>query len=87
MNEEERKTLIRKIVGNSGDVGDSIIIAYNQGQQDREKEIKDKIHLASQCLQFKSVSCDNADCKNIYCPLNKQTSGFGSGDDSDGRQV
>jgi hypothetical protein len=31
------------------------------------KEIK----LARQCLKFKGFSCDNEECINILCPLNK----------------
>jgi hypothetical protein len=29
------------------------------------------IETARECLEFRNISCDNKDCKNIQCPLNK----------------
>jgi len=31
------------------------------------------IKIARQCLNFKGFECDNIECLNIYCPLNKQS--------------
>ena len=36
-----------------------------------EKEIKEDIKSARQCLEFRNINCNNLDCKNIYCPLSK----------------
>lgn len=36
----------------------------------KEDKMKDKI-IARQCLNFKGFFCENKDCKNTECPLNK----------------
>jgi len=30
-----------------------------------------RMALARQCLNFKGFNCENKDCKNVICPLNK----------------
>ena len=32
---------------------------------------KEDIKLARQCLKFKGFNCENKECKNLSCPLNK----------------
>lgn len=32
----------------------------------------EELKVARQCLHFKNCYCDNQDCKNKYCPLNKE---------------
>jgi len=34
--------------------------------------MSNEIHLARQCLNFKGFKCDNKNCLNIVCPLNKK---------------
>ena len=35
------------------------------------KERKEDIKLARQCLKFKGFHCENKECLNLSCPLNK----------------
>ncbi len=35
------------------------------------KEIQEDIRLARQCLKFKGFHCENEECLNLSCPLNK----------------
>lgn len=42
-------------------------------QKKRFKLLKtDDIKLARQCLDFKGLCCNNKDCLNEFCPLNKK---------------
>lgn len=60
------------------------IIIKKQSITEREKLLIDiwnkigineeRIKLARQCLDFKSITCNNEDCKNYVCPLNKLNS-------------
>ena len=39
----------------------------------KEKTLnEDKIKLARQCMNFQSIKCENKECKNESCPLNKK---------------
>lgn len=38
---------------------------------DGDNVLRDKIKTARRCMDFKSLSCDNKDCLNESCPLNK----------------
>lgn len=42
--------------------------AYELGKQEAIK----KIRLARACMVFKLIKCDNRDCLNLFCPLNKK---------------
>lgn len=35
------------------------------------KEIQEDIKLARQCIKFKGHRCENEECSNLTCPLNK----------------
>lgn len=43
----------------------------NYGRCEKMSEIKDKLDTAKQCIDFKGIICNNLDCKNTICPLNK----------------
>lgn len=36
----------------------------------REKEIKEEIRLARQCMDYQGIKCKNKTCLNEFCPLN-----------------
>jgi len=40
------------------------------------KEIQEDIKLARQCLKFKGFNCENEECANLTCPLNKWWEGL-----------
>lgn len=40
------------------------------------KKIQEDIKLARQCLKFKGFHCENEECGNLTCPLNKWWEGF-----------
>jgi len=35
------------------------------------KKAQERIKSARQCMDFQNIKCNNKDCKNEFCPLNK----------------
>ena len=52
---------------------------FNAGRKQGALEILDKLKIAKQCIDYQNIKCDNKDCLNKVCPLNKNFKELESG--------
>ena len=50
-----------------------------EGRKQGALEILDKLKIAKQCIDYQNIKCDNKDCLNKVCPLNKNFKELESG--------
>lgn len=57
---------------NIDDIANKILELFKGREKEIELETRKDRYTAKQCLNFKGFHCDNKDCLNGSCPLNKR---------------